>query len=112
MHLRMHILPQLRPGHGGNLPKLRRRTRASATERCRSADLRVCCVADFQSAERRVSAERGGLEIRDTADSEVCATRGANAELDRDVVGSLQTGMTCPCTLTSLAAVISKIRNP
>jgi hypothetical protein len=45
----------------------------------RSAGFPTCCVADFQIGWARDSGRPAGLEICDTADSEVCATSVAAA---------------------------------
>ena len=37
----------------------------------------ICCIADFQAAMRQTAPELCRLEIRDTADLEVCATESA-----------------------------------
>ena len=37
-------------------------------------DFKVCCIADFQIGRRRKWFTAAGLETRDTADLEICAT--------------------------------------
>jgi hypothetical protein len=41
---------------------------------CRSAGFQTCCIADFQVGRALVIVRAAGLETRDTADLEVCAT--------------------------------------
>jgi hypothetical protein len=48
--------------------------------RC-SAGFKTCCIADFQIGRVRESAQLAGLETRDTADLEVCATLAAAPSL-------------------------------
>jgi hypothetical protein len=40
----------------------------------RSAGFQTCCIADFQVGKVLENARPAGLETRDTADLEVCAT--------------------------------------
>ena len=46
----------------------------SSRQTARSAGFQTCCIADFQIGRRRDIEQHAGLETRDTADSEVCAT--------------------------------------
>jgi hypothetical protein len=50
-----------------------RKFSAGATP-CRSAGFQTCCIADFQVGRALVIVRAAGLETRDTADLEVCAT--------------------------------------
>ena len=64
-------------------PGLRRRdweqamrdTAGRADASFRSAGFQTCCIADFQVGRAPDITESAGLETRDTADSEVCATK-------------------------------------
>jgi hypothetical protein len=57
----------------------------------RSADFQICCVADFQVGRTAVSP--AGLETRDTAGWETCATRHARSEILVENIGCPDKGI-------------------